>query len=308
MNLPDSAKLELELTAATSTLESRKMSVGGELTYNGIIPVLETVKAENGELTVSKTPVPPYGQDKAYGFVDKSGNAYEIDAETRKVKGIDTTDGETHCVRYFVQAASAHQLRIDSVFEPGIEICMIRMPLYSTQGDGSTRGTRWGDRYIWIPRMQFAGEMPVKGDQTDADTDTLSGSAIPYEEAAAEGMCIDEASFALAYMVDMPISGPLSYVEGLIMVGGGFMTMKVGETAKVPVKFVMKDGTLVQPDYSILQYNLTPFEVIDAPMAQLRNDGTFNAIGPGIGYLSVRLNTSDTQYFFTLLIVEVTNN
>lgn len=121
-------------------------------------------------------------------------------------------------------------------------------------------------------------------------------------------MCIDEASFALAYMVDMPLGGPYVFVEGLAMVGGGFIRMKVGETARVPVKFVMKDGTLVQPDYSVLDYNLDPFSVIDAPMAQLRQDGTFNANGPGIGFLSVRFYTSVTEYYFALLIVEVTNN
>lgn len=53
LNLPDSAKLELELTAATSTLESRALSVGGELSYNGIIPVLETITGNGDVLTVS---------------------------------------------------------------------------------------------------------------------------------------------------------------------------------------------------------------------------------------------------------------
>ena len=86
LNLPDSAKLELEITAATSTLESRKLSVGGELTYNGIIPVLETVTvASPGSITVSQTPVAPYGTDKVYGFVDKSGVAFEIDPDTKIV-------------------------------------------------------------------------------------------------------------------------------------------------------------------------------------------------------------------------------
>lgn len=239
------------------------MSVGGELTYNGIIPVLETVTASGADLTVSQTPVAPYGTDTVYGFVDKSGIAYEIDADTRKVKNFAATNGETYCVRYFVRAASAHQLRIDSVFEPNIEICMIRMPLYTTQGQGSTQGMKWGDRYIWIPRMQFKGEAPVKGDQTDADVDTLSGSALPYEEAAAEGVCVDEASFALAYMVDMPASGPWTGFEGLVMVGG-YMEMQVGQSASIPVKYVMQDGTLAQPDYSLLRYEVGPVNVLSA--------------------------------------------
>jgi hypothetical protein len=305
LNLPDSAKLELEITAATSTLESRALSVGGELTYNGIIPVLETVTASGADLAVSQTPAAPYGTDTVYGFVDKSGIAYEIDADTRKVKNFTATAGETYCVRYFVKAASAHQLRIDSVFEPNIDICMIRMPLYTTQGQGNTQGTKWGDRYIWIPRMQFKGEAPVKGDQTDADVDTLSGSALPYEEAAAEGVCVDEASFALAYMVDMPASGVFTDVVGIAIVGGD-ISMRVGETKTIPLKYVMRDGSLVQPDYGIMEYEIEPKEVLDYNTVDLYNNGQFIAVGEGEGHIVVTMlvdtgerYTAETNVFVT---------
>ena len=256
LSLPDSAKLELQITAATSTLESRALSVGGELTYNGIVPVLETVTPTTTALTVSQTPVAPYGTDTVYGFIDKNGTAYEIDPDTKTVKNFSATANETYCVRYFVRAASAHQLKINSAFEPNIEICMIRMPLYTTQGSTSTQGTKWGDRYIWIPRMQFTGNAPLKGDQTDADSDDLSGSALPYEEAAAEGICLDEASYALAYMVDMPLSGATGSVKGLAIVGG-VVNVDVADTVQIPVKYVMPDDTLVQPTYSDLSYVVT---------------------------------------------------
>ena len=285
LNLPDSAKLELQITAATSTLESRALSVGGELTYNGIIPVLETVTVySDGPLTVSQTPTAPYGTDKLYCFVDKSGTAYEIDESNMQVVGFTATANQTYCVRYFTKAASAHQLRIASTFEPNIEICMIRMPLYTTQGNSSTQGTRWGDRYIWIPRMQFKGEAPVKGDQTDADTDSLSGSALPYEEAAADGICLDEASFALAYMVDMPAAGAFSLVRGLAVVGGE-MSLRNGTTAYVPVKFVMADGTLTQPEYAALK-----FETEDSGHFTVgESTGLVTATGVGSGEINITL-------------------
>lgn len=281
LNLPDSAKLELEITAATSTLESRALSVGGELTYNGIIPVLETITPSSTTLTVSQTPVAPYGTDKIYGFVDKTGYAYEIDPDTKEVQGFVPTANETYCVRYFVRAASAHQLRIASVFEPNIEICMIRMPLYTTQGNGSTQGTKWGDRYIWIPRMQFTGEAPVKGDQTDADVDTLSGTALPYEDAAEEGICLDEASFALAYMVDMPVGGSLVDVKGMAIVGG-VVSLKVGEKVQTPVKWVMNDDSLVQPDYSELSYNID-----DDTKATVDDKGVLTGVATGSTEITV---------------------
>ena len=252
LNLPDTAKLELAITNATSTLESRALSLGGELSYNGVIPVLENVTPtlENGQyvLRVSQTPVAPYGTEKRYCFIDKSGEAYTFAGESNEVEGFTADVTKTYCVRYFVKAASAHQLRIASAFEPNIEICMIRMPLYTTNGTSSTQGTRWGDRYIWIPRMQFTGNSPLKGDQTDPDAEELHGTALPYEEAAAEGVCIDESSFALAYMVDMPADGALANVAGLAVVGGT-VNLKVGETVTVPVKYVMDDGTLTQVDF-----------------------------------------------------------
>lgn len=286
LNLPDSAKLELQLTAATSSLESRALSVGGELSYNGIIPVLETITMHQaGALKISHTPCAPYGADKPYCFIDKSGDSYVADAENLEVNGFTAEANKTYCVRYFTKAASAHQLKIGSTFEPNIEICMIRMPLYTTQGNSSTQGTRWGDRYIWIPRMQFTGNAPVKGDQTDADSEDLSGTALPYEEAAADGVCLDEASFALAYMVDMPADGEWSAIRGLALIGGG-MDLKVGETKTAPVKFVMEDGMLTQPDFSQLTF-------IDLSSASsvytVASDGVITGVGNGTGMVGANI-------------------
>lgn len=300
LNLPDSAKLELQITAATSTLESRALSVGGELTYNGIIPVLETITTyEAGPIQVNQDPVAPYGTDKLYCFVDKTGYSYEINPETKEVIGFNAEANKTYCVRYFVRAASAHQLRIGSAFEPNIEICMIRMPLYTTQGNSSTQGTRWGDRYIWIPRMQFTGNAPVKGDQTDADTDDLSGTALPYEEAMADGVCLDESSFALAYMVDMPSAGALASVKGLAVVGGE-MTLRAGTTAYVPVKYVMEDGSLTQPRYAELEFATTD----SGHFTVGEHTGLVTATAAGSGEITV--NLLEDENISTVLNVTVT--
>lgn len=299
LNLPDSAKLEIQITAATSTLESRALSVGGELTYNGIIPVLETVTIPGGgDIAVSQTPVAPYGTDKLYCFVDKSGVAYEIDPDTNKILGFTAVANQTYCVRYFVKAASAHQLRIASTFEPNIEICMIRMPLYTTQGSSSTQGTRWGDRYIWIPRMQFTGNAPVKGDQTDPDTDDLSGTALPYEEAAAEGVCLDESSFALAYMVDMPAAGAFASVKAFAVVGGA-VALKVGETVAAPIKYVMEDGMLTQANFSDTQItdagsNSSIFTV---------SDNKITGVGAGSGDIKIESSTGQVPDGYARVIV-----
>ena len=300
LNLPDSAKLELQITAATSTLESRALSVGGELSYNGIVPVLETVTGNGETLVVSQTPEKPYGADKMYCFIDKSGSAYELN-DSGVVEGFTSEQGKTYCVRYFTRAASAHQLRIGSAFEPNIEICMIRMPLYTTQGNSSTQGTRWGDRYIWIPRMQFTGNAPVKGDQTDADTDDLSGTALPYEEALADGVCLDESSFALAYMVDMPASGAYTNVQGLAVVGGSVSVM-VGATTTVPIKYVMSDGMLTQADYSAI----TTWQIVGG--AATVSDGVITGVSAGTATLTAGQDLPDGRTISVNVPVYVTSD
>lgn len=245
LNLPDSAKLELEITNATSTLESRKMETGGELTYNGIYPVMETITANGSELTVSQTPAAPYGTSVAYCFIDKNGKAYTIETGTKKIRNFTAEEGKTYCVRYFSRAASARQLKVESIFNPDIEICMIRVPLYtSVVGSSAKYGTRWGDRYIWIPRMQSVGEINANGSQTDADAETMRFTALPYEEALDEGICLDESSYAMAYMVDLPIEGQWALVEGIAVPGGG-ITVPLFESVKVPFVYVMSDGSLV---------------------------------------------------------------
>ena len=256
LNLPDTAKLELEITAATSTLDSRKIETGGEMTYNGIYPVMETITAAGSELAVSQTPAAPYGTSTAYCFIDKIGKAYTIDTGTRKIRNFTAEEGETYCVRYFSRAASARQLRIGNVFDPYIEVCMIRVPLYTASVGSNTKyGTRWGDRYIWIPRMQNTGEISVNGSQTDADTETMKFSALPYEEALDEGVCLDESSFATAYMVDLPIGGPWALVQGIAVAGGG-ITVPLYKSVKVPFVYVMSDGSLV-PVPNDEQYMIT---------------------------------------------------
>lgn len=244
LNLPDGASLELEITNATSTQEARRISIGGQLTYNGICPVLETITAESGELTVGHAPAAPYGASRAYAFIDKSGTAYTVDQSTGAVQNFTATIGQTYCVRYFTKLTSARQLKIGSIYDTPVEICMIRIPLYTVpKGSSSKYGTLWGDRYIWIPRLQATGETGVNGSQTDADAETLKFKALAYEEASRTGVCMDAESYSMAYMVDMPIEGPWALVEGLAVMGGGVRLSSYG-SVKVPFVYIMKDGSL----------------------------------------------------------------
>jgi uncharacterized protein YjdB len=57
----------------------------------------------------------------------------------------------------------------------------------------------------------------------------------------------------LAYMIYVPFSTSGNGLAGLAVVGGG-VTVAANATAVLPVKYVMADNTLVQPNYSRLTY------------------------------------------------------
>ena len=56
INLPDSSTATLTITAADVSLAARSLSVGGTLSYNGVIPMCESIKATTTSLQVSNLP------------------------------------------------------------------------------------------------------------------------------------------------------------------------------------------------------------------------------------------------------------
>lgn len=252
INLPDSAEVSLTLTAANMSLEARALSVGGDLSYNGIVPVIESITAQSGTIAVSQAPVAGYGMAEPYAFIDTDGKAYVVNEDTYQIEGFTAQSGQSYCVRYFVRNASAQQLRIASNFAPSVEVVTIRMPAYNTQGSSNNQGSKCGDFYIWIPRMQFSGKADTEGSQTTAATTDFSGTALAYDEAVSSGVCSESAATALAYMVYVPLGDSTVLVEGLAVVGGA-ITVAASETVQLPVKYVI-NNQLVQPDYSDLTY------------------------------------------------------
>ena len=252
INLPDSSQVNLALTAADLSLEARALSTGGTIKFNGIIPVMESITASGTSLQVSGIPTKAYGMDKAYAYIDKSGVAYEVDEDTGLISGFTAVNGTSYCVRYFSSAASAKELKLSSVFAPAVEVAYMRIPCYSAQGSTANQGSKCGDLYIWVPRMQFSGNAATEGSQTTAATTDVSGSALAYDEAVSSGVCEESAATALAYMVYMPLAGATSAVEGLAVVGGE-ITVAKDATVQLPVKYVI-EGHLVQPNYADLTF------------------------------------------------------
>ena len=261
IQLPSNAAVNLELSTADFNLQARAMQVGGMLAYNGIRPMCAAVTASGATISLpdGATPVANYGFDKVYAYVtyagaDNIGTAYEVDtANGNLVSGFVAVNGNTYNVTWFERQANAQELGISGSFAPGIYHVSSQLAVYTTEGgNAGNRGSQCGWLYIYIPRMQFAANAETNGNQTDPANTILSGTALGYEETSEA--CTDCTFPMLAYMVYVPFVTSGNGLVGIAVVGGG-VSVKVGEDVVLPVKYVMADNTLVQPNYGHLTFS-----------------------------------------------------
>lgn len=304
IQLPSDAAVNLELSTADFNLQARAMQVGATLRYNGIRPVCTAITAEGTSLSLpdGAEPVANYGYATAYAYVNYAnatdvGTAYAI-GEDNVIEGFTAQSGVVYNVTYFERQANAQELAISGAFAPGIYHVSTQLAVFSTEGGNTgNRGSQVGWLYIYIPRMQFAANAETNGNQTDPATTILSGTALSYEEASADGACTDCSFPMLAYMVYVPFSTSGNGLAGLAVVGGG-VTVAVNGTAVLPVKYVMADNTLVQPSYSKLTY-----EVAAEATATVANG---IVTGVAAGSTTVTITSQDDPSISTVATITVT--
>lgn len=260
IQIPHNAALNLTLTNADFSMAARAMSVGAKLAYGGIAPTCEVLTADSTQLTVTNTPAAPYGYQEAIcnvveaGVTNAPGTAYTINTENKVINGFTATPGKSYTVTYFTQNPSAQYFNVGGMFAPAVKHVTVQIAVYSTSGaQSAVQGTKVGDLYIIIPRMQFGGKADIDGSQTaNAPTD-LSGTALTYDEASAVGVCTDCAIPGLAQIMYVPSAGTAAAVQGMAVIGGA-VTLAAQSTKVLPVKWVMPDNTLQQPDYTAMTY------------------------------------------------------
>ena len=258
INIPHNAAVNLTLTNADFSMAARAMQVGTGVAYNGIAPVCEAITATGATLTVTDAPAAPYGYTEnicnvvEQGAQNAPGTAYVIDGATKQIQGFGATTGKTYIVTYFKQEASAQYFNISGMFSPAVKHVTVQIAIYSASGAQNVlQGSKVGDLYIIVPRMQFSGKADIDGSQTNAVTTDLSGTALTYGDANTG--CADCAIAGLAQVLYVPAAGAASAVEGLAVIGGQ-ITVAVGEQLQLPVKYVMPNGALVNPNYADLTY------------------------------------------------------
>ena len=282
IQLPSNAAVNLELTVADFSLQTRAMQIGSELIYNGIMPVCASIKATSTTLSLptGAAPVACYGDNGVYAYVNVAGaedpgKAYEVNNDL-SIAGFTSVADTTYNVMYYEKRADVQELGISGMFAPGVYTVSAQMAVFSADGtNAGNRGSQVGWAYYYIPRMQFSGKADTQASQTDPATSVLSGTALSYIDAAQVGTCVDCTFPMLAYMTYVPLTmNGNSAITALTVVGGN-MELDVGDTEVIPVKYVMANGTIVQPKYSDLTIT-----VADTTKATVAN-GALTGAGAG---------------------------
>ena len=257
IQLPTDSAVSLELTTADFSLPARAMQVGSAVTYNAPAPTCEVITAASDTLAVSQTAVAPQGFSDKIAYVNDgtsdASTAYTIN-DANEVVGFTATSGNAYRVYYWIANPSAQQVTAYSVFSPAIKHVTMQIAVYSTENTSSnTQGSLVGWLYCIIPRMQFSAKADTDGSQTNNANSTLSGTALSYDPDSDEAICTDCGPSELAYWVYVPNGDITQSIDSLVVIGGG-MSLVVGNTAQLPVRFLMEDGSLVVPDYSLMTY------------------------------------------------------
>lgn len=318
--IPDSTRMTGTYTSAAFSLHTRQMITGGNLHYNAVSPVCETITATGTTLTVSKTPAKHYAQPlsdvKAWCYVKPVGAAtymgtnYGVDITTKQVNYTAVT-GQSYEVFYFTENQSAQVLELPDMFNPSVVTISQKYGVYAKQNSTVSHGTLQGYLYVVVPRAILNGNAGVSANQTDAATTDGSWMALSPDQNMM--VCDDcaNASKTFAYYIYVPCGGETAAVADLAVIGGG-VSVKVNETAQIPVVYVMPDGSTQTPTYTNLTYAIgSTAATVSTPSkdskAQVDVNGQVKGLAAGTSEVTITLVKGE-QTFETYCNVTVTSN
>lgn len=265
--IPTDSALNVEFTAADFNMFAKVAQVGGTLGYSAPAMTSQVVTATGSELTINVdggVPVAPLGLTKVMCYVQEvgvsspisqHGTAYPI-GEDGKIADFTATSGTKYKVWYCVNKATAQVATIPSFIDPAVYHFTAQMAVYTNAG-GKNTGSRCGWLYIIVPSLKLGGTGGgVVGDQTTADTTSISGQAVISDSEIVDELA-EPCSGGSVYAYYVYVSDDnADAVSGLAVVGG-VVNVKTSGKTQIPVKFVMENGQLVTPNYGDLTYKLT---------------------------------------------------
>lgn len=301
ITIPDTTRLSGTLTSQAFSLRQRAMISGGTIQNNGVVEVVEQgVVPVGGKLTIPNLaeypPARAYTQnaDDTYGLcyvrltgaTEYTGENVGIDLTTGEVQGNYT--GASYDIFYFTTVATAKVLDLPSNFTPQVAGLTYKYNVYSKQGEAVTNGSLSGYLYLVVRYAQFTGDAGISASQTANATTSYDWQALANIDnvpAASDFRNCGNSSAPYAYYVYVPCGQVTDQVEGLFVVGGG-VTVAKGAKVQLPVKYLLKDGTVAQPVYSSLNY-------VSAAAATAKVDATGVIEGVAQGGTTVTITVPD---------------
>lgn len=260
IQIPSNASINLDLDLASLDLDAKAMQVGATLSYNQIAKKCDVIEAAEGTLTLSEAPVAMFGFTTPYVYVQQVGStefnpqAYTVNA-SNQVEGLEVSNGTSYAVTYYIANPSAVGFDVMSNFAPGIYHVTAQIGVFSNANtSANNQSSRVGWLYYVIPRMQFSGNSNLDGGQTSNVVTSLAGTALSYDQSNV-GVCSSCTMSSLARVYYVPEGSNTSAVQALV-VPGGVVTVAQGGTQQIPVRYLMPDGSTVQPDYGDLTYQI----------------------------------------------------
>lgn len=266
MNIPDTTRITGSLTSQAFSLEQRALASGGNISYNAIVPVCETITATAATLTVTQTPVKAYGQSasdtygwcyvRPHGQQTYEGTNYGVDLTTKAVQNFVAVANSQYDVYYFVNMASAKVLPLSTSFNPTVASVRLKYAVYAKQNNSVSNGTLQGYLYFVVPYAQFTGDVGVNANQTTNGTTNYDWTAIAPDNGIMSCVDCGDGGSNLAYYVYVPCGDALQDVQALVVVGGQYSTTELDASVsfRVPVRYYMPNGETVQPRYTDLFY------------------------------------------------------
>lgn len=307
--LPDTTRISGGYTSSAFSLETREKIMGGQIAYNAVAQVCETVTTDSETLVVSREPAPSLAEDPGDGtfwaYVKRVGDGTQkgmnvgVDPVTREVVNFTAEVGERYEITYFAHNVSAQMLPIPSIWNPVMMTVQERYGVYAKQNGSAEKGVLKGWLYFIVPRAILNADAGESASETANATTDGSWIAIPEKPENMPFCDCDESAHPVAYYIYVPCSGENDAVTEVVSVGSG-LTLKAGKTAQLPIKLVMPDDSLIQPDFTRMGYYSE-----DEAVATVDNRGIVTAVSEGQTVVHAFVTKSDGSSLDSRTIVAV---
>ncbi len=261
--LPDTARVSGTYTSAAFSLETRERIMGGEIAYNAVAQTCETITADGEVLTVSGIPALSLAErpdDAAYwcyvspvGEARTKGMNAAVDPASGEVLNYTAEAGKKYEVTYFTHKVSAQTLAIPTIWNPVLMTVQQKYGVYARQNGSAEKGILRGWLTFIVPRAILNADAGANASQTQNGGTSGNWIALPERPENMPFCDCGDTEHPLAYYVYTPCAGENDAVVSVVSVGSG-LSLRAGRSAQLPIKLVMPDDSLIQPDFYTLNY------------------------------------------------------